>query len=68
MSWWTKVGPVGAALPEPLDDVLVVYEFDGEPTIDLAYKCDSGKWVLVGSEPELSITPTHWMPLPALPI
>lgn len=59
---------VDESLPEELRDVLVVWADDGYArTVDIAYRKPSGEWVLMGSEPEQVITPTHWMPLPALP-
>jgi hypothetical protein len=54
-------------VPEPLLDILVAYVFDGESTIDMAFRRDNGRWFLTGSEPLIEIHPTHWMPLPELP-
>lgn len=56
---------LGAALPEPLQDVFVVYMFDDEPSTDLAFLRKDGKWFLTGSD--LEIKPLMWQPTPPLP-
>jgi hypothetical protein len=52
--------------PDPLDDVIVVYLFDGEPSLDMGYMRADRRWFLSGSE-DLEITPILWQPMPALP-
>jgi hypothetical protein len=61
---WTDVG---VHLPEPLLDVLIVYKFEGEPTVDMAFRRASGEWFLTGSEPLIRVSPTHFMHLPEPP-
>ena len=60
----------GASLPEPLVDVLLVYTFDDDdPTIDMGFMRANGTWFLTGTAIDLiEIKPTHWMPLPPLPV
>lgn len=62
---------VGEALPAPQIDVLVHHYFAWEAedcaSIDLGYRKRDGRWVLTGSEPDIEIRPTHWMPLPPPP-
>jgi len=53
-------------LPEPLQDVIVAHNFDGEITTDMAFVNLSGKWFLVGVD-EHEIHPILWQPMPALP-
>lgn len=53
--------------PEPLIDVLIVYEFDDEPGIDLGYRRANGQWCLTGDSVALPKPPTYWMELPPLP-
>lgn len=55
------------ALPAPLDDVLVVDDFDGEPGVCMAWMDRACHWFVSDSmTPEIP-APSHWMPLPALP-
>lgn len=69
LSWPAEWTDVRAVLPEPLHDVLVAWSaLDGEePTVDIAYRKPDGRWVLMGSDPEQVIEPSHWMALPAVP-
>lgn len=60
--------PVNERIPEPLHDVLVAYpDLSGGPTIDMAYRTRDGRWVITGTDPDLTVEPTHWMALPAPP-
>lgn len=53
-------------LPEPLQDVIVAHDFDGEITTDMAFVSLHGTWFLVGVD-EHEIHPILWQPMPALP-
>lgn len=64
MNQWIKTE---TDLPEPLLDVLVVIDFDGDPFVDMGFRRANGEWFLTGTEPLLSIKPTHWMHVPELP-
>lgn len=51
--------------PEPLHDVLAVWTFDGETSVDVAYRKPNGQWVMTYTE--LPIEPSLWAPMPAIP-
>lgn len=51
--------------PEPLHDVLAVWTFDGETSVDVAYCKPDGQWVMTYTE--LPIEPSLWAPMPAIP-
>lgn len=51
--------------PEPLHDVLAVWTFDGETSVDVAYRKPDGQWVMTYTE--LPIEPSLWAPMPAIP-
>lgn len=53
-------------VPEPLADVLIVYEAPDGPQIDMGFRRRDGEWLLVG-EDELTVEVSHWQRLPALP-
>lgn len=56
-----------ARTPPPLDDVLVVDDFDGEPGVVMAYMDRAGHWFASDSHTPEITPPSHWMPLPELP-
>lgn len=58
---------VGVKSPEPLIDVLIVCDYDGEPTVEMAFSQANGEWFLTGSEPLIRVRPNHWMHLPEPP-
>lgn len=63
MNVWIAVSD---RLPEPLEDVLIVYAGDEGPERDLGYLTRLGKWQLVGLD-DYQPAVSHWQPLPALP-